>query len=384
MSVYLLNSGGDAKTLDDVERRLRPAFPELARIAGIEDIDKPSLKSGARSIVIMVAPSAEADFAELLDRIDRYRKNFFFIAIGGEISAARYKQLIQTANADWVAESGLPQEILEIRGRVGAATREAPPARPPIVVSFVPSAGGVGNSTLAMETAIHLVNRKIAKDSRIALVDLDFESSHVCDYLDISSKFQVDELKDSPERLDDHLLGVFASRHSSGLEVFAAPRARLRARDLRVDALSSLFDRMAHRYAFILVDLPPASHAWTTPLLNASEGILVTGVNTIPGLRQIAETIQAVRAEISINVDVRAVVNRCEFGMFGGVTRADHIARVLGEERRMFVREARIATECVNIGTPMTLARPSNKTVKDIAKIADYCMGLKPALSRSA
>jgi len=42
---------------------------------------------------------------------------------------------------------------------------------------------------------------------------------------------------------------------------------------------------MADRYAFIIVDMPLSTHGWTLPLLAASDGILVTGANTIPGLR---------------------------------------------------------------------------------------------------
>ena len=210
--------------------------------------------------------------------------------VGGDLSARDYKRLIQAGNADWVAESGATQEILDIVARVGAARTGA--ANQSIVVSFLPSAGGVGNSTLAIETAIQLVRRKPAKDGKVALVDLDFQTSHVCDYLDVAPKFRIEEIIDEPKRLDDRLLEVFASRHSSGLDVFAAARNPLHGRDLGVEALSALFERMAQHYAFIVVDLPVSAHVWTIPLLIASEGILVTGVNTIPGLRQVAETVQ--------------------------------------------------------------------------------------------
>ena len=47
----------------------------------------------------------------------------------------------------------------------------------------------------------------------------------------------------------------------------------------------------------------------------------------------------------------------------------------------MFVRNTRVALECVNIGTPITVAYPSDKAVKDIAAIAAYCAALKPAAS---
>ncbi len=136
---------------------------------------------------------------------------------------------------------------------------------------------------------------------------------------------------------------------------------------------------MAHRYAYILVDLPLGAHEWTVPLLAASEGVLVTGLNTIPGLTRTAETLSAIRAEGGIGADLRVIVNRCEFRPFGGLARADHVTRILGSEKTIFVRDSKAAVECVNAGASMTLAYPSEKMVKDIAGIADFCMALKPA-----
>jgi pilus assembly protein CpaE len=250
------------------------------------------------------------------------------------------------------------------------------------VVSFTPSAGGVGNSTLAIETAIHLVRAKSTRGAKVALVDLDFQSSHVCDYLDIAPKFQFEEIVAAPERLDDHLLSAFISHHPSGLDVLAASRSRFHARDLSVEALSALFDRMAQRYSTIIIDLPLSVHSWTLPLLAASKGILVTGLNTIPGLRQIEETLRALRDEPTINAEVRAVVNRCDVGLLGKVARADHVARILGDEKRFCVRNAAVAVECVNVGSPIALAYPSDKSVKDIAAIAAFCAGLNAGPSR--
>ena len=306
----------------------------------------------------------------------------FFIIVGGDISARDYKRLIQPGNADWVAEAGLPQEILDIVARVSAPTRDDAAADSPVVISFTPSAGGVGNSTLAIETAIHLVKDKSSKSAKVALVDLDFQSSHVCDYLDIAPKFQFEEIVAAPERLDDQLLSAFISHHSSGLDVLAASRSRFHARDLSVEALSALFDRMAQRYGAIIIDLPLSVHSWTLPLLAASKGILVTGLNTIPGLRQIEEAMRALREEATITAELRAVINRCEFGLMGKVARADHVARILGDEKRLFVRNARVAIECVNVGTPITLAYPSDKSVKDIAAISAFCAALRSPPSR--
>ncbi len=382
MTIYLMQGTDDATRVDEIEGKLKSTIPDLKRVPSLEDIDEISINGVERSIVVLVAAAPEIGGVEnLIEVVSRHPRNIFFIIIGGDISARDYKRLVQSGNADWVAEAGLPQEILEIVGRVSAPApaRNAHAAESPVVVSFVPSAGGVGNSTLAIETAIHLVRDKSATDAKVALVDLDFQSSHVCDYLDIAPKFQFDEIVAAPGRLDDQLLSAFISRHPSGLDVFAASRSRFHTRDLDIEALSALFDRMAHRYAYIIIDLPLSVHSWTLPLLAASKGILVTGLNTIPGLRQIEETLRALRAEALITADKRAVVNRCDFGFLRKVVRAEHVARILGDEKRLFVRSTRVALECVNLGTPMTIAYPSDKAVKDIAAIADYCVALKSA-----
>src|SRR5260370_29634407 len=106
MSVYLLNAGADARTLDELEQILKPAIPELKRIDRIEDIGKPSIKSGERSFVMLAAPAAEQDFARLVDTVNRNHKDLFFIAIGGQSSPRDHKRLIQPRNPDWGARIG--------------------------------------------------------------------------------------------------------------------------------------------------------------------------------------------------------------------------------------------------------------------------------------
>jgi pilus assembly protein CpaE len=382
MTIYLTQRDGDEARADEIEVRLNATIPDLKRVSSVEDID-PKMVNGAErsSIVLIAAPRTRANGDDLIDEISRYPRNLFFIVVGGDISGRDYKRLIQSGNADWVAETAPPQEILEIVGRVSAPIKDVA-ADAPIVVSFTPSAGGVGNSTLAIETAVHLVRDKSNKGAGVALVDLDFQSSHVCDYLDIAPKFQFEEIVATPDRLDDQLLNAFISHHSSGLDVLATSRSRFHARDLSVEALSTLFDRMTQRYSAIIIDLPLSVHSWTLPVLAASKGILVTGLNTIPSLRQIEETTRALREEPTITAEVRAIINRCDISVLGKVARADHVARILGDEKRLFVRNARVTTECVNVGTPMAIAYPSDKVVKDTAAIAAFCSGLNAVRAR--
>jgi len=384
MSAYLLQAGVDHERLDAVEKKLRSSIPDLVRVASVEEAQRRSAGAGdARAYILLVAPSTETEyFNKLISTIHRYRGNVFFILISGEISASHYKQLIQGGNADWASENGLPTEVLDIIARADATL--APglvAAKRPVVTSFVPSAGGVGNSTLAIETAVQLAGSKTTKGGKVCLIDLDFQGSHVCDYLDIEPRLRIDEIINAPQRLDDQLFNGFVSRHSDSLDVLAAPRNKLRDRSPSVEVVSALFDLIARRYVQVLVDLPLEREPWTGPVLAASQGILVVGGNTIPGLRQIAETLVAIHSEAVTAASIRVVINDCEFNMFGRAKRHDHVKRVLPNETPFFVRHSPAAIECVNTGKPMSLARPSDKAVKDVGAIVRFCAGLKPAVA---
>jgi pilus assembly protein CpaE len=245
------------------------------------------------------------------------------------------------------------------------------------MVSFVPSAGGVGNSTLAIEVGVQLKTAKRTRTRRICLVDLDFQNSHVCDYLDIEPRMQIHEIAANPDRLDAQLFSLFVSHHGSGLDVFAAPRTRDKSPEIDPEALEALFRMMAARYDLILLDLPVAWFGWTRQLLAAVEVVFVTGVNTIPGLRQISETLKAVRTVDRLPPKVAVVLNRCEAQLIGGIARRNHVKNLLGEEEVHFIREdTENAVQSANTGVPM--AGRGGKASKDIAPIAQIAVDAKP------
>jgi pilus assembly protein CpaE len=254
--------------------------------------------------------------------------------------------------------------------------------RNPVVASLVSSAGGVGNATLAVEVGVHLNTSKATRHRSVCIVDLDFQGSHVCDYLDIEPRLQIQEISSNPARLDAHLFDIFISRHSSGLHVFAAPRSKFDACDLNVAALDRFLEMVSLRYDLIIIDLPPTWFAWTPQIVSASDGILVTGLNTIPSLRQTAETLATVREATHPGAQIAVAVNRCERHFIGGVARRRHVETVLGNERVFYVGEEPMAIQSINAGAPMAITSSYRSIAKDVAAVASFCAQLKS--SRSA
>src|SRR5439155_21920142 len=179
-------------------------------------------------------------------------------------------------SADWVPTQNAPQEIADVLWR--RMTPSAAPRaerRKAAIVALVSSGGGVGNSTLAVEIGTQLKTNKSTRERSVCLIDLDFQNSHICDYLDIEPRLQIDELAANPGRLDAQLLELFLSHHSSGVDVLSAPRGKSNPLELNVAALDALFGLLSEKYELVLVDLPSFWLASTGPILSASALVVV-------------------------------------------------------------------------------------------------------------
>jgi pilus assembly protein CpaE len=389
MQIFLFSASVDSARLNDLEHRIRAELPAVQVVSRMEQVTKALPKTvGSDSELACILFPVVLNSAASLDRMiaiaTEYRDSLFFIFISDDIPASDYKRLVQTGGADWASTRDAPEEIVEILARLGkggAEIAESPSTTEPVMVAFVPSAGGVGNSTLAMEVGIQLKTAKRTRGRRVCLLDLDFQNSHVCDYLDIEPRMQIHEIAVNPERLDEQLFELFVSHHGSGLDVLAAPRSRDNSPDLDPKTLEILFGMIAARYDLILLDLPVTWFSWTRQLLSAAEVVLVSGRNTIPGLRQVTESLTAVRTVERVPAKLAVVLNRCEYRLVGGIARRNHVKNLLGAEEVFFVRDdVQSAVQSVNTGIPMAV-QGQGKVSKDIAPIALLASEAKPVSS---
>jgi Flp pilus assembly CpaE family ATPase len=382
MQVYLLNAGLDPAELSDLEARIRINVPNLHRV---ETLDALRLRSGIEEekpcVLYPVRSSAEVSFDHLIDTAVQHQELCFIIFISDEISATHYKRLLQTGAGDWVSTRNAAQEIADaLWRRMSPSAAPRSERRKSTIISFVSSGGGVGNSTLAVEIGVQFKSNKSTRDRSVCLIDLDFQNSHVCDYLDIEPRLQIRELASNPGRLDAQLLELFLSHHSSGLDVLATPRSKTGPLELNVAALDALFGIVSEKYHLVLVDLPTPWLAWTPPILSASALVVVVGLNTVPGLRAVHDTLEAVRTVKPLTARMVVAINRCESGLFGRIARSQHAKTILRGEDVHFIREDRqAARESVDTGVPVGLASPRSRMNKDIAGLARLVAALQPA-----
>jgi pilus assembly protein CpaE len=385
MPVFFLHEKSARVEWHPIKDALKQSIPDLIEVASLEAMLESAAKTkqDEPSVGIALLPSGtDGTFDRLVQFADRHRDRIFLILIGGEISASAYKRLIRGGAADWTSGKTDLNEVLDIIARRRYAddtssTLQRGFGHRPVAISFIPSAGGVGNTTLTIEVAAYLKGDKATRHRSICIVDLDFQTSHLCDYLDSEPRLQIAELSSAPERLDEHLFESFRTRHSSGLDLFAAPRSKVSFEELNIHAVDALFSMIASRYHFVLIDCPVTWLPWTPQIIAASEGVVVTGINTIPCLRQVTETIAVVRSSGSAALQIAIAINKCERTLLGSISRRKHVEMVLPDQRLFLIANRPEAVESVNMGMPMLLGASAGKLRKEFAPLANFCAGLR-------
>lgn len=377
MAIYLMVPDPSNDQVAAIQERLQKIIPEARKITKVDDVaDEIKKFPQRRNVVIYVVPSISSDgITQLINISTHYHQRIFLILVSNEISATDYKRLIQSGGADWVAATSKLEEIPELihKQTVGYPTSNSAEAKTkPVVISFLPSVGGVGNTTIALEALLQIKHDKAYGRHKLAYVDLDFQTSHVCDFLDIEPRLQIAEIFDRPERLDDQLFELFISHDKSGIDVFAAPRSKLDPCEINIEGLDALLGMVQRRYDFIFLDLPVSWYSWTVPIIENSTAVILTGVNTIPCLHQMRATLDMILKSKTPSAQVAIVINRITRGILGRVKRQRHVKSVLTGESIFYVREDPLAINRVNTGTPLARGG-TGKSSKDYINIAVFC-----------
>src|ERR1700741_1458245 len=203
----------------DFERLVRATFGmdgkvELSITNGIFANEVRKLDTTDATVVIVdIDPASEADLSALNTFAQRTGMPPVIVAIPSfDVNLAR--QLLQMRVADFVVKPVQPLDLVGARARAaqGAQNGSATEAK---IYTFLPAAGGVGLTTLAIETAMLLLKGENGQKTSTCLVDLDFQHVSCCDYLDLEPRLDLDEIEPRPGPLHRQLLGVMISEDPS-------------------------------------------------------------------------------------------------------------------------------------------------------------------------
>jgi pilus assembly protein CpaE len=280
------------------------------------------------------------------------------------------RQLLQMRVADFLVKPVAPVELVRTCARVAQAPNGSEQTEAQIF-TYLSAVGGAGVTTLAIQTALLLLNSQGHKARpATCLVDLDFQHGACADYLDLEPRLDLKEIEPRPERLDRQLLEVMTAYHASGLAVIAAPNSPAEMRSFDPDMVTRLLDLVSSHFKYVVIDMPRTWFSWTDSVLLGSNRLFIVSEMTVPGLKHAKQLVAAISERLGENERPHVIINRFEQPLFGAGLRKSDIEQALGQDFAAAIpNNYRLVREAIDRGVPLDEVKPGNKITTQLKKL---------------
>ena len=286
---------------------------------------------------------------------------------------------------DYLMKPFHPAELLaRIRGLLSRfAPSEAAQSRPPSghVLAFYGAKGGVGTTTIAVNTAIAL-QRDAGRS--VVLVDgnLQFGDHRVFLDIGLDRKSIVDVV--SAPTIDAELIRQVVVRHDSGIDLLLAPPSPETAELVTPEALPTILEILGATYDYVVVDVDKRLDEVNLRIFDAAEVIyvvLTADLSSLKNVRIMLETLANLGYDSS---RVQLVLNRST--AFTGI----NVKNAEGALRRPIehhvVNDYRGAISALNSGAPVLDTKadsPLGRAIVELTRAIDTDL-MGPALPARA
>ncbi len=297
------------------------------------------------------------------------------------------RTLLQMRVADFLVKPVAAIDLVRACARVSQSHAGSAAPTEAQIYTFLPAVGGAGVTTLAIQTAMLMLNSGGPRmKPSTCLLDLNFQNGAVADYLDLEPRLNLAEIEPRPDRLDRQLLEIMLSYHASGLAVVAAPNRPAEMRSFDPDVVTRLLDLVSTNFDYVVFDMPRTWFSWTDSVLLGSNKLFIVSETTVPSLRHAKQLVAAIKERLGDGPNPQVIVNRFEHRMFSSGLRHSDLVQTLGDAFVSAIpNDYALVREAIDRGVPLDEVKPGNKVSAQLKKLlVDSSAGKLAAESKPA
>jgi pilus assembly protein CpaE len=289
--------------------------------------------------------------------------------------------------AETFASTELEARVEALLIRTGKARPEAGGGRGAgrIVTFFAPK-GGVGTTTLAVNSAVLLAggpNTLQGNTGRVLLIDLDLQFGQVATHLNLSPRYDIADLCSDEQALADATLAAtYLTPHASGVSVLAGPSNPEADFRVTVDQLEKALRILRPGFDHILVDCGSRLDPRTLWMLEQADTHIFVIFPEIAALRATTLMLGFLAETATLRATTHFVVNHIfpkellKSRDVENLLRARPAAEIPYTEVEMI--------RAVNEGVPLVISRPLSPATAAIRTVAQAVMGIDTRPTASA
>ena len=305
------------------------------------------------------------------------------------------------AGADDVITAGFADRELEARiealliraGRLRPDERSGTAAGE--IITFFSPKGGVGTTTLAVNTAILLAggggtpgpggqpgraSTPAIHGTRVLLIDVDLQFGQVSTHLNVSPRFDLAGLAgDEPALNDPELAASYLAQHSSGVQVLAAPVNPEADFRVSLDQLQRVIAVLRPRFDLVVVDCGSRLDQRVLWLLEQADTHVFVIFPEIAALRATSLLLGFLAETATLRARTHFVVNHIFPKELLKVRDVENLLRTRPAAEIPYTEVEMI--RAVNEGVPVTISRPSSPASMALQRLAQTLLGAAPPVS---
>lgn len=336
---------------------LRPSGLKAARIGSSEFS---SLQHGGEAPQALVVDARRRE--KLPDGVAAFRRKHPDTGIVIVMSSLEPRLMLEAMRAgvtECIAEPLTPPAFDEAVRRV---LTNAPAAASGLVYAFIGAKGGVGTTTIAVNTAAAIGGLARAD---VLMMDMHLGHGDGAVFLGVEPRFSVVDALDNIQRVDQTFLVGVVEKTKVGIHLLASS-ARPPGTPLDARRIRTLLDAAAQAYRTTVLDVP-RSDATMLDALDAAAAIVVVTSQELASLRSAIHMTETLRHRYGAG-RIKVVINR--FQQESAVPSVD-IERAIGATiHHTFPSDYRAAVDAQNAGRPVVLDTDKRlaKSLKAFAK----------------
>jgi pilus assembly protein CpaE len=238
-----------------------------------------------------------------------------------------------------------------------------------IVTVYSPK-GGAGCTTLAVNLALTLNNG----DTRVALVDGNFQFGDVAVFINEQGKNTVLDLAPRADELDPEIVEEVMVKHAAtGLHILAAPSRPEQAEKISSTQFSKVLEFLTQMYAYVVVDTASLLTDVTLAAIDVSDLIVLVTTQDIPSIkncRLFLDLLQTLGVERN---RILFVMNRYDKRI--NIT-PERVAENLKQEVALTIPlDEATAIKAVNRGVPFVLDSKNQPVSRGVYMLAESIRG---------
>jgi len=238
------------------------------------------------------------------------------------------------------------------------------------VVCFSPK-GGVGTTTIAVNIAAVAAARR---PGQVVLIDLDLQFGGAATHLNLTPRQTLADVAREPAAMrEPELLRTFASQHSSGLHVLAAPATPELAELVTPNHIEQILNAALEAYDLVVVDAGSYLDERVMTTFERAETVVLPVYPEIAALKAMHALLDYLNEEGSVAGKSMFVLNN----MFArDILRLRDIESALGQRIAADLPyDPFLYLKAINEGVPVVLGAPRTPPAEQLAKLSGNAFG---------